>query len=76
MPDPPMPQKNQGWAVRSSAMLVMAPAHYTIPVVSPVQQRATCAAARARYAVSMRIAICAPSTPFTREDAARVAALA
>lgn len=57
-------------------MLVMAPAHYTIPVVSPVQQRATCAAARARYAVAMRIAICAPSTPFTREDAARVAALA
>lgn len=35
-----------------------------------------CTGAPSRYATAMRVAICAPSTPFTRDDAARVVALA
>lgn len=77
-----MPQKNQGREVRSVAVAeVMGATHYSNGHASPdfgPQTLAHCfaPACGCRYGKSMRVAICAPSTPFTRDDAARVVALA
>lgn len=61
-----MPQKNQGWDVREVGVLLI------VRVGMP-----PCAARQAGYKSLMhRIAICAPSTPLTHDDAARVTELA
>lgn len=66
MPEPPIPQKNQGWDVRGEGVLL-------INRVGMLP----CAARQAGYKSGMhRIAICAPSTPLTQEAAARLTDLA